>query len=137
MNSKTNTYKQNIKGWMVVACGGIFYMYQFMIRVSPNIMNNELLSNFALDAEGLGVLLGAYNWSYSAMQLPLGITIDRFGPRLFLCIAATLCGLSCFIFGNTTSPLIGGCARFLMGMGSACGLIGTIKLGTLWLEPNT
>lgn len=77
MNSKTNTYKQNIKGWMVVACGGIFYMYQFMIRVSPNIMNNELLSNFALDAAGLGVLLGAYNWSYSAMQLPLGITIDR------------------------------------------------------------
>ncbi|HJK85382.1 MAG TPA: MFS transporter [Candidatus Megaira endosymbiont of Stentor roeselii] len=136
MNSKTNTYKQNIKGWMVVACGGIFYMYQFMIRVSPNIMNNELLSNFALDAAGLGVLLGAYNWSYSAMQLPLGITIDRFGPRLFLCIAATLCGLSSFIFGNTTSPLIGGCARFLMGMGSACGLIGTIKLGTLWLEPK-
>lgn len=70
MNSKTNTYKQNVKGWMVVACGGIFYMYQFMIRVSPNIMNNELLSNFALDAAGLGVLLGAYNWSYSAHAAP-------------------------------------------------------------------
>lgn len=133
---KINTHKQNIKGWMVVACGGIFYMYQFMIRVSPNIMNNQLLSNFAIDAAGLGVLLGAYSWSYSAMQIPLGITIDRFGPRLFLCIAAGLCALSCFIFGNTTSPLIGGCARFLMGMGSACGLIGTIKLGTLWLEPK-
>lgn len=91
MSSKTNTYKQNIKGWMVVACGGIFYMYQLLIRVSPNIMNNELLSNFAIEAAGLGVLIGTYNWSYSAMQIPLGITIDRFGPRLFLCLAASLC----------------------------------------------
>ncbi len=131
-----NNLKQNIRGWLVVACGGIFYMYQFMVRVSPNIMNDELLINFAIDSSSLGLLLGAYNWSYSAMQIPLGITIDRFGPRFFLCIASVICALSCFIFGNTTSPIIGGAARFLMGMGSACGLIGTIKLGVLWLEPK-
>ncbi|MFK7968499.1 MAG: MFS transporter [Rickettsiaceae bacterium] len=136
ITSKANTLKQNIKGWVIVACGGIFYMYQFMIRVSPNIMNDELLANFAIDSAGLGILLGAYNWSYSAMQLPLGITMDRFGPRSFLFAAAILCAISCFIFGNTTNPIIGGSARFLMGMGSACGLIGTIKLGTIWLEPK-
>lgn len=127
---------QSVRGWAIVICGGFFYMYQFMVRVSPNIMNQELLCNFAVDAAGLGLLLGAYNWSYSAMQIPLGITMDRFGPRIFLCLAALLCALSCFIFGNSTSPYIGGFARFLMGMGSACGLIGTIKLGTIWLEPK-
>ena len=111
-------------------------MYQFMVRVSPNIMNEELLINFAIDSAGLGMLLGAYNWSYSAMQIPLGITIDRFGPRFFLCIAAILCAISCFIFGHATNPIIGGGARFLMGAGSACGLIGTVKLGTIWLEPK-
>jgi len=111
-------------------------MYQFMVRVSPNIMNAELLSNFALDAAGLGVLIGIYNWSYSAMQIPLGITMDRLGPRLLLCVAAGLCALSCFVFGNTTSSFIGGSARFLMGMGSACGLIGTVKLGIIWFEPK-
>ncbi len=132
----TNTRKQNIRGSLIVACGGIFYMYQYIVRVSPNIMNHELLTNFAIDSAALGLLLGAYNWSYSAMQIPLGITIDRFGPRLFLCAAAALCAMACFIFGNTTNPIIGGGARFLMGMGSACGLIGTIKLGTIWLEPK-
>mgnify|MGYP006074717245 CR=1 FL=1 len=136
VNSKSNTFKQDIKGWIIVACGGIFYMYQFIIRVSPNIMNEELLTNFAIDSAGLGILIGTYNWSYSAMQLPLGITMDRFGPRFFLCVAAILCATSCFIFGNATNPIIGGLARFLMGMGSACGLIGTIKLGTIWLEPK-
>lgn len=134
--SNQNSNLQNLRGWAIVFCGGLFYMYQFMVRVSPNIMNQELLCHFALDATGLGILLGAYNWSYSAMQIPLGITMDRFGPRIFLCLAALLCSLSCFIFGNTTSSYIGGFARFLMGMGSACGLIGTIKLGTIWLEPK-
>ena len=136
VNSKPNTSQQNIKGWIVVICGALFYMYQFMIRVSPNIMNEELLYQFAIDSASLGFLIGAYNWSYSIMQIPLGLTMDRLGPRFFLIVAAGLCAISCFIFGNTTNSIIGGSARFLMGMGSACGLIGTIKLGTIWLEPK-
>lgn len=136
LSSKQKPYQQDIKGWIIITCSALFYMYQFMIRVSPNIMNEELLTNFAIDSAGLGVLIGAYNWAYSGMQIPLGITMDRLGPRFFLCIATLLCSVSCFLFGNTTSPIIGGGARFLMGMGSACGLIGTIKLGTIWLEPK-
>lgn len=136
VEARPNTSQQNIRGWIVVACGALFYMYQFMIRVSPNIMNAELLSNFALDSAGLGMLIGAYNWSYSISQIPLGVTMDRLGPRVFLCVAAIICSIACFIFGNTSSAVIGAAARFLMGMGSACGLIGTIKLGTVWLEPK-
>lgn len=133
---RPNTVGQNIRGWMIVCCGALFYMYQFMIRVSPNIMNDELLSNFAIDSAGLGLMVGVYYWSYSAVQIPLGITMDRLGAKTFLCGAAFLCAIACFIFGNTASPVIGASARFLMGMGSACGLIGTIKLGTIWLEPR-
>ena len=136
IDPRPNTTQQNIQGWMIVCCGALFYMYQFMIRVSPNIMNDEILSNFAIDSAGLGFMVGVYYWSYSAVQIPLGITMDRLGVRIFLCTAAILCAVACFIFGNTTSPFIGSVARFLMGMGSACGLIGTIKLGTMWLEPK-
>ncbi len=133
---KKNTTQDNIKGCMIVGCGALFYMYQYIIRVSPNVMNDELLANFVIDSAGLGVLLAAYNLSYSSMQIPLGITMDRLGVRFFLFAACLLCSIACFVFGNTTNPIIGGGARFLMGMGSACGLIGTIKLGTIWLEPK-
>ncbi len=131
-----NTLKQTIRGWVVVACGALFYMYQFMIRVSPNIMNDELMLNLSIDAAALGGIIGVYYWSYAAMQIPLGITMDRLGPRFFICAASILCALSCFLFGHTTNMYIAGFARFLMGAGSACGLIGTIKLGTMWLEPK-
>ena len=134
MPSNPSKREQYTKGWIIVLCSALFYMYQFTLRVSPNIMNHELLSNFALESAGLGILIGAYNWAYSAMQIPLGISMDRVGPRFFLCAAALICAFSCFLFGHTSNPILGGCARFLMGIGSACGFIGTVKIGTLWLH---
>lgn len=125
-----------LKPWAVISTGGLFYCYQFIIRVSPNVMHNELLSIFAIDVLALGLILGAYNWAYSFMQIPLGLGVDRFGPKKFLCGASLLCSLGCFIFSLVSSPSMAAVARFLMGMGSACGLIGTIKLGTLWLKPK-
>lgn len=129
-----NPLSQTIRGWLVVMCGALFYMYQFLLRVSPNIMNDELMLNFSIDAVALGGIIGLYYWSYSAMQIPLGITMDRLGPRFFMCGAAVICAISAFLFGHTQDPYVAGAARFLMGAGSACGLIGTIKLGTIWLE---
>lgn len=126
----------NFKGWLVVSIGGLFYLYQFMLRVSPNIMHDELLDLFAIDAGTLGSVIGAYYWSYTLMQLPLGITMDRIGPRYFLVAAAIVCACSCYLFGHTDSLYLAYAARFLMGMGSACGLVGTIKLGTTWVAPQ-
>ena len=131
-----NTPGQNLKGWITVGCGALFYLYQFVLRVSPNIMHEALLTHFAVDSAGLGLIVGVYYWSYASMQIPLGVTMDRLGVRLFLCGAAFVCGGACFVFGSTSHPFLGGAARFLMGMGSACGFIGTVKLGTMWLEPK-
>ena len=132
----TNTKMQNLHGWLIVICSGLFYLYQFMIRVSPNIMNDELMARLSVDGVALGTIVGVYYWSYVGMQLPLGITIDRVGPRVFLCSASFLCAFSCYLFGNTSNMYVAALARFIMGLGSACGLIGTIKLGTIWLEPK-
>lgn len=134
MTATQNPPNYGAKGWIVVFCSALFYTYQFTLRVSPNIMNYELLSNFALESAGLGILIGAYNWAYSAMQIPLGISMDRIGPRFFLCAAALICACASFLFGHTSNPFFGGCARFLMGLGSACGFIGTVKIGTLWVD---
>jgi MFS family permease len=129
---KTN----KLKSWMVVCCGALFYCYQFIIRVSPNVMHDELLTELSIDVLALGMILATYNWAYSSLQIPLGISIDRFGPKIFLTVASLLCALGCFLFSFITTPMMAGVARFLMGMGSACGFIGAIKLGTLWLEPK-
>ena len=127
---------RNPKAWVVVSCGALFYCYQFIIRVSPNIMSDEIMQNFLVDASGFGLIIGFYYWAYSGVQLPLGIIADKFGSRRLLSGAGVLCGLSCFMFPSTESFLVASICRFLMGMGAACGFLGTLKLGSLWFPPR-
>lgn len=119
-----------------MGCGALLYLYQYVIRVSPNIMNDELMRVFSIDATTLGMIVGFYYWTYTAMQLPLGITMDRLGPRGFLCGAFFLLAAAAFLFGHTTSVPVASFARLMMGAGSACGLLASLKLGTLWLKPK-
>ncbi|MCA0369702.1 MAG: MFS transporter [Proteobacteria bacterium] len=122
--------------WGIIMCGALFYAYQFILRVSPNVMNNEIMEAFMIDALAFGGVVSWYSWGYAGMQLPLGITLDRLGPRYLLATAACLCGLSCFLFAHANGLFMAGVARFAIGVGGACGLIGTLKLGTLWLHPT-
>lgn len=123
------------KAWLVVICGAIFYFYQFVIRVTPNVIGDDVMQAFSIDASVWGLIVGFYYWAYSGMQLPLGISMDRWGPRRIIASAGFLCGFACLLFAKTESVYILGFARFLMGMGAACGFLGTLKLGSLWFSP--
>lgn len=131
-----NLAKKEGRAWIIVTCGAFFYAYQFILRVSPNVMNNDIMETFMIDALAFGSVVGFYSWGYAGMQLPLGIALDRIGPRLLLAGAGLICALSCFAFAHTNSLIVASLARLVIGIGGACGLIGTLKLGTLWLEPS-
>jgi sugar phosphate permease len=124
----------SFKAWAVVSCAALFFGYQFTLRVSPNIINEELMQILSIDPTELGFILGYYNWAYAGMQLPLGVMMDRIGSRLFIAGGSILCAFSCFLFAYVETTLMASIARFLIGLGSACGFIGTLKLGTLWFE---
>lgn len=136
---QTSVKRMELSGllpWMIVGCSALFYSYQFIIRVFPNVMRDEILHTFAIDAADFGQIIGFYDWAYAIVQIPMGIIMDRFGPRRLITASVFLCTLGCFLFGATTSVYVASMARFLMGMGAASGFIGTLKLGTLWLPPR-
>jgi sugar phosphate permease len=124
------------RGWVAVSCGALFYCYQFALRVSPNVMHNELMHDFAINATAFGTMIAFYSWSYAGVQIPLGIALDRLGPGILLTWASLICALSCFIFSISTSAYVASFALFLMGLGSAGGFLGSIKLGTVWFPPS-
>ena len=73
--------------WTVWGLACIFYFYEFLLQVSPGVMASELMHDFAITSHTLGFLSGIYYYSYSPMQLPCGILMDRFGPHKILTIA--------------------------------------------------
>jgi len=132
----TDAIRLNLRGWIVVFCGALFYCYQFCVRVSPNIIQDEIMQHYGLDGSDFGWVVGLYYWAYSIMQIPLGFSMDVFGPRRLLPAAGFVCGIGCYLFASTSNIYVAEVARFMMGMGAACGFMGSLKLGTLWLPPK-
>jgi MFS family permease len=121
--------------WAIWLCGGLFYCYQFVLRVSPSIMTTELMRAFQVNGYALGILSAFYYYAYDALQIPLGFIMDRFGPRRVLTCSTAICVAGSFIFASATTLSFASIGRLLMGAGSACAFIGTLKLATLWFPP--
>ncbi len=122
--------------WLMygLACG--FYFYEFFVQVSPSVMVPELMREFHVQATELGVLTGVYFYSYSAMQLPVGVLLDRLGPRRLLSCAAAICGIASAAFGMTHSIITAEIARFAIGLGSAAAVVGAMKVIANWFTPD-
>lgn len=122
--------------WLIVCCGMLFYCYNYFLRVSPSVMQNELSQAFHITATQFGALAGSYYFAYTPMQLPAGMIYDKFGVRFVLfaaCLMAVI-GLSIFVASDFYSTARAG--RFMIGLGCAFAYIGTLKLASLWLPAD-
>lgn len=110
--------------WLVAVT---FFAFQFVLRLYPGLVMTEIMTKFQINATAFGVLSAAYYFGYAGMQIPIGILLDRFGARTVITFCAGACTLGSvtFVFSDSwTLTLIG---RFLIGAGSAAGLLGTVK----------
>jgi len=130
------TEKTAILGWLICGLGAIFYAYEYLLRIAPSAMEDALRLHFNLNATGFGFLSAVYYYAYVPMQLPVGILMDRYGPKRLLSFACLLCVLGTFLFADTHLSQISAIGRFLVGMGSAFAFVGVLKLATMWLPEN-
>lgn len=131
MNFKQLTYP-----WVVWTLGATFFFYKYLVQVSPSVMTSDLMRAFDIHATGLGNLSAYYFYSYLVMQIPVGILIDKYSPRLLTTLAIFVCSLSTLVFSFAHSLALASCARALMGMGAAFAAVSCFKLATLWFSPK-
>lgn len=129
-------FSSSVQPWLICIVGMLFYCYNYFLRVSPGVMEQQLAETFHMTAAKFGALAGLYYWAYMPMQLPAGLLFDRFGSRIVLSTACltTVVGLSLFV--TAESFMIAGGGRFLIGLGTAFSYIGVLKLASLWLPPR-
>ncbi len=121
-----------------VICGlaALFYLYEFILQVSPNVMTHDLMRDLHIDAAGLGIISMFYYVAYTPVQIPAGLLFDKFGARIIITLAVGICSLGAVLFGVTNGMLLASCGRFLMGAGSAFAFIGALVLVARWFEPK-
>ena len=108
------------------------YYFSYFLRNVNAVIAPELTRELGVSAADLGLLTSAYLLAFGAVQLPLGLALDRYGARrveaALLLVAAAGCGL--FAVGASLTQLA--VARALIGLGVSACLMASFKAFSQW-----
>jgi predicted MFS family arabinose efflux permease len=94
----------------------IYSISQFL-RNSVGVIAHDLARELDLSATELGLLSSAFFLAFAAVQIPVGIAIDRYGGKRTLIGSALLCIVGTLLFAAAPSGALLIAARALMGLG--------------------
>lgn len=114
-----------------------FFGYQFVLRLWPSLMMNQIMHQFMIDATGFGILASVYYYGYSGFQIPIAILLDKFGARYIIFACAVICGLATFAFSFSDNWYVALFSRFAIGVGSAAGFLGVSKVISQWFSKDS
>lgn len=108
------------------------YFLSYLLRNANAVISPELRGDLGLSAADLGLLTSAYLLAFGAFQLPLGILLDRYGPRRVEAALLLFCATGCALFalGESLPQLTLG--RALIGLGVSACLMASFKAFSLW-----
>lgn len=136
MNTQATINKTPAYAYVIFFLAASFYLYEFILQVSPSVMADEMMETFSVGAGGFGIISSIYFYAYAPMQLPAGLLFDRYGPRKLMTSAALVCASGMIFFAATDSIYTAAIGRFLIGIGSACSFIGVLVLISRWFPAN-
>ena len=115
------------------SCG---YYVSYLYRSVNAVIAPQLVAEFGLDAADLGLLTAAFFFSFGAVQLPLGVVLDRYGPRVVQTVLLAIAAAGAVLFGVGESMFALVAGRALIGLGVSATLMGSLKAITLWFPQS-
>jgi MFS family permease len=108
------------------------YFLSFLFRTINASISSTLASDFGLDAAETGLLASVYFLVFAGAQLPIGVLLDRYGPRRVHSVLLVIAVGGATVFGNATgfAELLVG--RAMIGLGVAAALMAGLKAIVIW-----
>lgn len=108
------------------------YYLSFLFRNVNSVVFPDLTQAFGLSASALGFLTSAYFLTFAAAQLPLGMLMDRYGPRRVNAAMLLVAALGSVVFGLAAGLPALAFGRALIGLGVAVCLMSSMTAFVLW-----
>lgn len=114
--------------WLCFLANTVNYIDRANLAVAAPSIGREL----GLDAAAMGVILSAFFWTYSVMQLPFGWFADRVGARIALTIAVVWWSIftAATSLARNFAVLLG--VRLALGVGESGAYPSFAKVASLW-----
>ncbi|MGP9725239.1 MFS transporter [Corynebacterium sp. AOP40-9SA-29] len=114
----------------------IAYILAITGRTSLGVAGVEAMDQFHIDASRLAVFTSVQVGVYACAQIPMGMLIDRFGPRRMLVVGALLMGIGQVLLGLTSSYPVAIVARMIIGSADATAFLSVMRLLPAWIPPR-
>jgi type IV secretory pathway TrbF-like protein/sugar phosphate permease len=108
-----------------------FYL-SYLFRTINALIAGQLMSDFALGAADLGLLTSVYFLTFAAAQVPIGVLLDRYGPRRVQSALLLVAAAGAAIFAASAGFALLVLGRALIGLGVAAALMAGLKAIVLW-----
>lgn len=127
---------QRLLPWFMWVFPLAFFAFQFILRLFPSLVASEFYGKYHINATEYGVFASLYYIGYAGMQIPVALLLDKIGPRIVISVSALLCAFSTWLLIASSSWNIALLSRFLIGVGSIVGFLGTSKIISQWFPQN-
>ena len=111
---------------------GLGYYLSYLYRTVNIVIAKPLATDLALSAADLGFLTSVYFIVFAAFQTPLGVLLDRYGPRRVQAGLLLFAAAGGALFAVSQNFLVLSLARGLIGLGVSGCLMAAIKANVLW-----
>ncbi len=108
------------------------YFLSYGLRSVNAVIAPDLMRELLLSTSALGLLTSAYFFGFGLFQLPLGLLLDRFGPRRVEAVLLLVAAVGCAGFAMAHSLGALALARALIGLGVSACLMASFKAFTQW-----
>jgi MFS family permease len=112
------------------------YYLSYLFRTVNAIIAAPLALDLGLGAADLGLLTSVYFLTFAVAQIPIGVLLDRYGPRRIQSALLVAAAAGATLFAASDSFLLLLAGRALMGLGVAAALTAGLKALVLWFPKD-
>lgn len=122
------------RAWLVWTVAVSVYLLAVFHRSSLGVAGLLATERFGIAASELAFFTVLQLIVYAGMQVPVGVLLDRFGPRALLCGGLVLMTASQFAFAFAGSFAFAAVARGFVGAGDAMVFVTVVRLVAVWFR---
>lgn len=119
--------------WLICILVGLFYGYDYLLRVMPSVMIEQVMGSYHLTAFKFGLFSVCYFYAYTPMQLLAGAFVDKYNRSRVLFITCIISALGGIVLALSNGYALASFGRIVMGLGSAFAFVGALKMAAIRL----
>ncbi len=105
-------------------------------RSTNAVIADDLAFDLSATPGELSLITGAFFAAFALMQIPVGMLLDRFGPRRVIALMMLLPVGGAILFASAESVAVATAGQAVIGGGCAVGLMGAVVIFARWFPPD-